>query len=120
MLDFPDLYHSITLMVRAVQIASPSLAQPDPDRLVRTRGGEALAVGAERHAGDAVGMATQREQFLARGGVPDLDRPVIARGSKAPAVGAEGHTVDAGEMPAECQHFLGCSGVPDLDGLVSA
>src|SRR5206468_182356 len=65
------------------------LAQPDLDRMVPARGGEALAVGAERHAGDGAGVALEREQFLARRGVPQLDRVVLTCGCEALAVGAE-------------------------------
>ena len=68
---------------------------PDLDRLIVAGGGDAAAVGAERHASDEAGVSLEREHLLAGAGVPDLDRPIVAGRGDAAAVGAERHAIDA-------------------------
>ena len=65
---------------------------PHPHRLVPAAGGDALAVGAERHAGHPVGVAGERRaDRLAGGRVPQPHRLVDAAGGEPLAVGAERH-----------------------------
>src|SRR5205814_2263017 len=68
---------------------------PDLHRPIITCGGEALAVGAERHAIDRIHMPMEGESLPARGRIPDLDiNPAvdsISGEGEAPAVGAERH-----------------------------
>ena len=74
---------------------------PDLHRLVAAGGGEALAVGAERHAVDRAGVPLERERLLAGRRVPDLHRLVAAGGGECVAVGAERHASDPVGVPLE-------------------
>ena len=68
---------------------------PELHRAVPAGGGDAAAVGAERHAADTARVPAQGEHLLAGGGVPELHRrTVLAGGGDAAAVGAERHAAD--------------------------
>ena len=88
-------------LVHRVGVAGQRLADglagggvPQPHRVVVAAGGDAGAVGAERHAVHRVGVAGQRlADGLAGVGVPQPHRVVVAAGGEPVPVGAERHAV---------------------------
>src|SRR5438132_13457031 len=95
---------------------------PDLHGPVLPRRGEALAVGAERHAEDALPVPLESEDLLASGRVPNLRFPVGwlpfpavagARGGQAPAIGAEYHALHRAGVGFPVQGFLVALHVPD-------
>src|SRR5271166_1034200 len=66
------------------------------NRCVITGGGETLAIGAKRHAGDVPRLAAEGQQLLAAFGVPHLRRLVRTSGGQALAIRAKRHTEDRG------------------------
>ncbi len=75
--------------------------RPRPGFTPYACGGEALAIGAERHAPDSAGVPLEGEGFLPGPGVPQLHRLVLSGGSEPLAVGAERHAADGIGVPAE-------------------
>src|SRR5262245_7113033 len=57
-------------------------------------GGQPLAIGTERHTGDACGVSLERQELLTRARIPELDRLILAGGGEALAIGTERHTAD--------------------------
>ena len=83
-------------------------------------GGDATAVGAERHSVRGAGVSLERERFPAGFDVPDLDRLIVAGGGDATAVGAERHACDGVGVSLEREGLLAGAGVPDLDSPTGA
>ena len=80
----------------------PGAGVPQPHRVVEAAGGDAGAVGAERHAGHRVGVAGERLADRLPGvGVPQPHRVVVAAGGDARAVGAERHAVHRAGVAGE-------------------
>src|SRR5262249_2603475 len=89
---------------------------PHLHRVVRTPRGQPLAVRAEGHAVDRVGMPLESQDVLTGGHVPYLHRPIpknTARG-KPLAVRAEGHACDRVRVPLEGADFFAGGRVPHL------
>src|SRR5207244_6679367 len=74
-----------------------------------------LAVGAERHAGDRVGVAVKGERFLTGRRVPNLQGLVIAPRDETPVVVAERESGDLERMSGQGEGLLlGCQ-IPDCN-----
>ena len=91
----------------------PRRGVPDPRRLVVTRGEDALAVAAERHAEDNVRVSPEGNLLLPRLGVPEPRRAVVTPGEDALAVGAERHAGDLVRVSLEDGLLLPRLGIPD-------
>ena len=83
-------------------------------------GGDAGAVGRERHAPDGLGVSAEDQDPLAERRVPDPDRPIAAGGDQAAAVGGEGQRVDARGVPGQGVDLPAGGEVPDLDRPIEA
>ena len=94
---------------------------PHLHRLVHAGGGEALAVGAERHAADPAGVPLEGEDFLAgrRRPTPSPSRRQLAEASRLPS-GLNATLVTMAGVPLEGEDFLAGRGVPHLHRLVLA
>src|SRR5262249_60233439 len=79
---------------------------------VPTTGGDAPAIGANRHAGDTARMSLEGELLLARGRVPHFHGPVVASRNDPLAVGAERHAPDTARVPLEGKSLLAPGAVP--------
>lgn len=114
----PKLFYSIL----------PSLGVPDLDRAVPSGVHQQLAVGAERHAAEVIGvplerdnafaiqaicrapntsrMPFEREEMLAGLRVPQLQRPITAGAHNPIAIGAEGYPSDIRQRPARDEGWV--------------
>src|SRR5262249_24901164 len=72
---------------------------PEPRRAIGSPGQDPLAVGAEGHGLDRLGMRHSRSHGLAGRRVPESGGTVLAPGQDRLAVGAEGHGTDPPSMP---------------------
>src|SRR5262249_10769433 len=85
---------------------------PDLDGVVRTGGGQAVAVGAERHGEHRFLRFAQRERLLVPGEVPQFHRAILAAGRQPPAVGREGHATHRFAVCLGDQDFLETAPLP--------
>lgn len=76
--------------------------------------GEAMSVGAERHACDTSRMATEREDFKAGRCVPQLDRSVVARRCNPLSVRAERDAHNPAGMATQPGKSLPGICIPDI------
>ena len=67
---------------------------PESDGVVVGHGCEASAVRREGHGKNRAGVALQREEGSACGGIPESDGVVLGPGREASAVGREGHNIN--------------------------
>src|SRR5262249_26049053 len=86
---------------------------PNPDGPVPAPRGDAPAVGAERDADHAGGVAPEGEDFLSGRRVPQLDGPVVATRGQAAAVRTGGEASDLFGVAAKVEHSPRGK-VPDL------
>src|SRR5437764_248927 len=91
---------------------------PYLDCCVGTAADDALAVWAQRHAGDSAGVTFEGLDFVARACVPHLDCRVMMAANDALAIATQGHAADTAELAGaalEGHDLLACGRVPDLD-----
>ena len=93
---------------------------PHSDGVVLTRGGEPIAVRAERHAEDSVGVPLESKDYLSSFRRPTFTvRSSLAEASRLPS---ELNTtlMTAAGMPSEALELMPSFGVPQLHRLVIA
>src|SRR5262245_10546729 len=94
----------------------PQTGIPDldfPFTLVAAAGGQAFAVGAERHAPDCPGESAKRLDLVERLRIPDDNFPITRRGEIA-AVRAEGDALNDVAVSGERVDLSTRGGVPEL------
>src|SRR5262249_1519562 len=92
---------------------------PKLDRLIRTSGGQKLAICTERQAQNFAGMPFEGGKSLTPGHVPKSDRSILRTGSQRLAVGAEGHRPHICGVSFEGDLCLACSYFPQRDAVVA-
>src|SRR5262249_27580529 len=83
-----------------------------------TGGSEQTPVLGERNSLDRTGVARERDDFRAGGGVPHLDGAVVGSGGKQAAVGTKHDRGDAERVAAGGKQLAPCGRIPDLYKLV--
>ena len=93
---------------------------PDLHGPVERAGGQRLAVGRERHAGDRAGVPGEGRPLGGLGDVPERHRGVAAARGERLAVGRERHARDRAGVARPAWPALAGGEVPELDDLAVA
>src|ERR1051326_7571152 len=92
----------------------PRLCVPESHAIVFAASRQQLAVGAERHRQDFVGMSCEHELTGTSVDIPNPCSAIGAGGRDAFAVGAEGQARDVATVPLELDEARARSAISDL------